>query len=398
MAQSWTPLRDHGVELHDFLDSKKAPVELDLSGESGDVQFQFYRKSAEKPQEQSGPTESPSSTQHASAPAAPSSSQASQPASAPAAGTKPPSGMTVIHIPGVATSDKDSMTILAEAVEKYDVPDEEKFELLCRIRIAKALGKGNDVDREKLVVARLLSIAIYGQYHCILLQFPVLCLYFRFACLAHTHGETQALNSLFLYDPELVNHIADLIHPDRDIAVSVQIASLIALDALGRYRAKISEVLTAVNAGVSHGILFSLLRKTVAQLQDQDCEQYSLPKPITFLMHPAFSAPTTSELAESLLTLIMLLTASPGGGGMIVGAGLIPLIIQILDNKLPSRLSVRRTFCPYLLIHNICFIISAFRSSARLPCSSITRYTATEMHSNSSAITLASIRSSAALR
>lgn len=36
----------------------------------------------------------------------------------------------------------------------------------------------------------------------------------------------------------------------------------------------------------------------------------------------------------------MLLTASPGGGGMIVGAGLIPLIIQILDNKLPSRLSV----------------------------------------------------------
>lgn len=306
--------------------------------------------------------------------------------------------MTVIHIPGVATSDKDSMTILAEAVEKYDVPDEEKFELLCRIRIAKTLGKGNDVDREKLVVARLLSIAIYGQYHCILLQFPVLCLYFRFACLAHTHGETQALNSLFLYDPELVNHIADLIHPDRDIAVSVQIASLIALDALGRYRAKISEVLTAVNAGVSHGILFSLLRKTVAQLQDQDCEQYSLPKPITFLMHPAFSAPTTSELAESLLTLIMLLTASPGGGGMIVGAGLIPLIIQILDNKLPSRLSVRRTFCPYLLIHNICFIISAIRSSARLPCSSITRYTATEMHSNSSAITLASIRSSAALR
>lgn len=70
--------------------------------------------------------------------------------------------MTVVHIPGVATSDRDTMTILAEAVEKYDVPDEEKFELLCRIRIAKALGRANDVDREKLVVARLLSIAIYG--------------------------------------------------------------------------------------------------------------------------------------------------------------------------------------------------------------------------------------------
>ncbi|KAG8983821.1 hypothetical protein FRB90_005708, partial [Tulasnella sp. 427] len=300
LAQSWAPLRDHGIELHDFLDAKKqGSVELDLSGESGDVQFQFYRKSAEKVQEQSGPAESPTSTQQTSIPAVPSSSQPSQSAAAPSTGPKPSSGMTVVHIPGVATSDRDAMTILAEAVEKYDVPDEEKFELLCRIRITKALKSGNEVDREKLAAARLLAIAIY----------------------AHTHGETQASNSLFLYDPELVTHIADLIHPDRDIPVSVQIASLIALDAIGRYRVKISEVLTAVNAGVSHGILFSLLRKTVAQLQEE-------------------GSPSTSELAESLLTLIMLLTASPGGGGMIVGAGLIPLIIQILDNKLPSRLSV----------------------------------------------------------
>lgn len=36
----------------------------------------------------------------------------------------------------------------------------------------------------------------------------------------------------------------------------------------------------------------------------------------------------------------MLLTATPGGGTMIVGAGLIPLVVQILDIKLPSRLSV----------------------------------------------------------
>lgn len=179
--------------------------------------------------------------------------------------------MTVVHIPGVATSDRETMTILAEAVEKYDVPDEEKFELLCRIRIAKALGRANDVDREKLVVARLLSIAIYGWSHASRFYFESLSNAF---VLAHTHGETQALNSLFLYEPELVSHIADLIHPDRDIPTSVQIASLIALDALGRYRAKISEVLTAVNAGVSHGILFSLLRKTVGQLQEQDCKHH----------------------------------------------------------------------------------------------------------------------------
>lgn len=78
------------------------------------------------------------------------------------------------------------------------------------------------------------------------------------------------MNTLFLYDPELVNHVAELVHPDRDIPSSVQVASLTALDALGRYRSKINEVLASLNAGVSHGTLLSLLRKTVSQLQEPD--------------------------------------------------------------------------------------------------------------------------------
>lgn len=79
------------------------------------------------------------------------------------------------------------------------------------------------------------------------------------------------MNTLFLYDPELVNHVAELIHPNRDIPSSVRVAALTALDALGRYRAKVLEVLGAVNAGVSHGMLMSLMRATVAQLQDPTC-------------------------------------------------------------------------------------------------------------------------------
>jgi len=75
---------------------------------------------------------------------------------------------------------------------------------------------------------------------------------------------------LFLYDPELINHIAELIHPDRQMSPDVQIASLIALDGLGRYRHKIGEVLSAVNAGVSHGTILSLLRRTVSSVGSDD--------------------------------------------------------------------------------------------------------------------------------
>ncbi|KAG8879106.1 hypothetical protein FRB97_002021 [Tulasnella sp. 331] len=297
LAQSWSILREQGIELHDYLDAKKAPIHVDLtSNDSADVKYQFYRKANGKMAQgtESGGVlvDNPSTTVSPSGPPV-------SPTTTAALNKAAPGGMVVVHLIGIATSPKDSMVSLAEAVEKYDIPEEERFELLCRIRVAKALVLGHDEEREKLLVARLLSIAIY----------------------AHTHSETSAMNTLFLYDPELINHIAELIQPDRDIPYSVQVAALTVLDALGRYRFKISEVLGAVNAGVSHGTLLSALRKTVTLLQD-----------------PKSSVPL--EFIEALLSLFMLLTSSPGGGPAIVGAGLIPLIVQVLDVKTPPRLTI----------------------------------------------------------
>ncbi|KAG9000508.1 hypothetical protein FRB94_005396 [Tulasnella sp. JGI-2019a] len=294
LAQSWSILREQGIELHDYLDAKKAPIHVDLtSNESADVKFQFYRKAGDKALGADlGSTRLDTTSTAAAASGLPVSPTIG------AASKAVPGGMTVVHLSGVATSTKDSMVLLAEAVEKYNIPEDERFELLCRIRVTKALAPGHEEEREKLLVARLLSIAIY----------------------AHTHSESSAMNTLFLYDPELVNHIGELVQPDRDIPYPVQVAALTVLDALGRYRFKISEVLSAVNAGVSHGTLLSSLRKTVALLQDSES-----------------SVPL--EFVEALLSLFMLLTSSPGGGPAIVGAGLIPLIIQILDVKTPSRLT-----------------------------------------------------------
>ncbi|KAF8625408.1 hypothetical protein AX15_005373 [Amanita polypyramis BW_CC] len=192
---------------------------------------------------------------------------------------------------------KPMMHVLADAIEKYSVPESEKFELLCRTRAALALSGGMD-DREKFVIVRLLSIAIFG----------------------HTHPEAQAANSLFLYEPDLIPHIAELLQVDRKVPVSVQTAAIVALDALARYRGKIQEVLTAVNAGVNHGILMALFRRMVSDIADSE----------STLPH---------AFIDALLSFVTFIASHASGGNMVVGAGLIPLLIQIIENKSSTRVS-----------------------------------------------------------
>lgn len=93
-------------------------------------------------------------------------------------------------------------------------------------------------------------------------------------CVAHTQSESAAQQQLFLYEPDLTQHLAELIHHDRNVPVSVQIAAVNALDGIARYRHRSTEVLAAVNANVSHGILMGSLRKAVEEINKPGCEWY----------------------------------------------------------------------------------------------------------------------------
>ena len=115
--------------------------------------------------------------------------------------------------------------------------------------------------------------------------------------------------------------IAEFLHLDRGINNAVQTAAISALDGMGRYRTKIQELLTAVNAGVNHGILMSLLRRTV-----------------TDISNPESTLP--NSFVEALIAFVTFIASHASGGNMIVGAGLIPLLIQLIENMIPSRLSI----------------------------------------------------------
>jgi E3 ubiquitin-protein ligase HUWE1 len=78
----------------------------------------------------------------------------------------PSDGMISIHLPPLLDDDRRPIEILADAIKAYGIPDEDRFELLAKIRCAAALGKGPNKlrERENLTVIRLLSIAVFGVF------------------------------------------------------------------------------------------------------------------------------------------------------------------------------------------------------------------------------------------
>lgn len=284
LSKRWPHLREYGINLVDLTNASGSDEVEQLPSEARELHFSFYRtdQPGKEPAAQADP------------------STEDTPKKAPATGNAASSsGAVMIHIDESTLHSKPMMEVLADAIETYNVPDSEQFELLSRARAAYALSTGNRDDREKLVTARLLAMAIFG----------------------HTHPESQASSSLFLYEPDMIPHMAELLHVDKGISIDVQTAAIAALDSLARYRGKIQEILTAVNAGVNHGVLMALLRKTVSDIANPES--------------------TTPQLfVESLLTFVTFIASHASGGNMVVGAGLIPLLIQLLENRLPHRLHV----------------------------------------------------------
>ena len=292
LAKRWTNLREYDVNLIDLVGDKGKPQMDALPNDAREVFFTFYNKSAANVGKEKVPEVDVFESSSQQTP-----SRKSAVIGSSASAALP--GSTTVHIDSPTLQSRPAMDLLADAIEKYEVPEDEKFELLCRIRYAQALLPGGDSSREKLVSIRLLATAIFG----------------------HTHPESQAQSSLFIYEPDLIFHIAELLQLDEGVDVQVQSAAIAALDSLGRYKNKIQEVLTAVNAGVNHGILMALLRKTVAQVADSEC---SLPQ----------------AFVEALLAFVTFIATHASGGNMVVGAGLVPLLIQVIENRLPNRLYV----------------------------------------------------------
>ncbi|WFD03230.1 HECT-type E3 ubiquitin transferase [Malassezia obtusa] len=210
----------------------------------------------------------------------------------------PAEGLARVDVP-LAHETRAPADVLAGLAERHDMSDDEQFELFQRIRLGLA-ARSADARRAALV-ARLLAVA----------------------CVAHTAPESVANARVFAAEPSLVQKLVALL--DAPVDDGVQGAALYALDGVSHYRARLQEVLAALNASVSHGTLLEVLRRTTARLADG-----------------AAPTPALDTLVDALMTLVAYLTTTVSGSSLVVGAGLIPRLLALAQLEAPVFL-VQRT-------------------------------------------------------
>ncbi|KAF1799301.1 hypothetical protein FB192DRAFT_1285399, partial [Mucor lusitanicus] len=139
--------------------------------------------------------------------------------------------------------------------------------------------------------------------------------------IAHTMSETIAQNRVFIYEPHLVSQIAQLVSYDNSVPVDIQTYALYALDGIARHRTKVTEVLAAFNASANHGVLLHILR--------QLCQSTSA---------------YTVDFLDALFTLLTFLLQTSAGGTMLMSAGIMSTLIQVLDHPSNGNPIYRKAF------------------------------------------------------
>ncbi|ORY33382.1 hypothetical protein BCR39DRAFT_491673 [Naematelia encephala] len=186
--------------------------------------------------------------------------------------------------PGSSTSisvNVPSLEALPTIAEEKHMPLEDQLIATNKLRLASA----QDIStRRQLVSLRLNSLAAY----------------------LYLTGEDH---TIFLYEPDLISQMAQVLLVDDD---SVVAAALNALEACANLRAKTSDVLLAVSANAGHGPLITLYRSMISRERSY-------------------------TLLDSFYTFISFIANSPTHSHILTGAGMIPLLLEMLQTNWARR-------------------------------------------------------------
>ncbi|KAI8817902.1 uncharacterized protein EV422DRAFT_196979 [Fimicolochytrium jonesii] len=266
------------------LDLEQLAQDIDIPAECKALNFQFYRTAAST--DTTAAADNRLATTLALKPP-----RTPKPAGE-ASVEKQTDGLVVINVPDVAGAGKTDRELFMELAEQYRVPEEHKFSLLQKIRLAMAMGDLH--SRRKMLTIRILAVAV----------------------LVILGSEDTIQSKLFTFEPDLIQRLADMLQKDLGSTSEVQelqAASLYALDSLAHHRARLSEILTAVNASANHGILMFVLRKVITSL-DAPVSDY------------------TQEYIDALFGFVAYIASTQSGGNMIITAGILPVLVQLMMN------------------------------------------------------------------
>ena len=187
-----------------------------------------------------------------------------------------------------------------------DLPKSARYEYLSRLRTGKAL-LGSTETRQQVLAVRLLAITN----------------------LAYIHPEPTFIEKVLKHDNDeprryqLVYQLAELIHPSADgtneVPLWLQSISLALLEAISNLTAKYSDVLSALNANVNHGVLLYVIRKAVAGIRADPEEERG------------GRATEADEWRNSLFQLTIHMAMGSRVGLEMISAGLMDILVEILN-------------------------------------------------------------------
>lgn len=212
------------------------------------------------------------------------------------------------ELPQSTVLNKPIHEIMARCPE--DMPEASRYEVLNRLRVSRALLASPSARQEALSV-RLLAITNLSYIH------PEA--YFTEKVLKQDNDEPRRY--------QLVYQLADLIHPVPDgkpsVPIWLQTIALKLLHAVSNFSTKHSDVLSALNANVNHGVLLYVIRKAVAGMRadtlgGSDAEEAE-----------------ANDWREALFALTLHMSVSARFGTEMIGAGIMDNLVEILDIRTP---------------------------------------------------------------
>jgi len=186
-----------------------------------------------------------------------------------------------------------------------DMPSSSRFELLDRLRVAKAL-LGPPEARQLALGVRLLAILN----------------------LAYIHTEDVFVEQVLKQDNDeprryqLTYQLVELIHPSAAGAAAaplwLQSIALRLLEGLSHFQTRFNDVISALNANVSHGILLYIIRKTVAGIKEDEPEAGD-------------QVTEADEWRNHLFSLTLNMTVGQRVGTEMMSTGLMDILVEMLN-------------------------------------------------------------------
>ncbi|OLL25644.1 E3 ubiquitin-protein ligase TOM1-like, partial [Neolecta irregularis DAH-3] len=203
-------------------------------------------------------------------------------------------GIVAIEISAEKLQKSSLEHVVQQTITQFDLPLEHQPEFLYRVRLAKYIQ--DPIRRKQLVTCRLLALANA----------------------AYLALDSPKEAKLMICEPDIIVRLVEIIHPENHVRRDVQTIALNALEAFSHQSNAVTEVLTELNVAINHGILLSVLRMMIRDFQE--------------------SKPVDENFQEAMFRILTYFITISTGSGMLSSAGLIPILVAMLDIQHPEAL------------------------------------------------------------